>query len=457
MMHDRGDDDALPITQDLLAEMLGVQRSTITNAARELERAGSIEPGRRQVTLLDRKGLTAAFGECYQLVRARLAFHIPIRVGNALAAPSVIYITDSMDKTSGESEERGLILSSEDCAGTSMRDVDPIDLVETIREGLLVLESDLTVRFANRSFCNTFAVAREETVGRKLYELGNGQWDIPELRRLIQSIVPAHASVEAFEVDQVFPSIGRRVMLLNARKVYRPGNNVEQILLAIEDVTERMRLEHEHALAHRRIKMLLQELTHRVKNSLQTIASIVRIEAGHHKSDEGRGALEQVSNRISAIGRLYANLEKADTIGAIDASLYLKEVCANLIASVQQGGRAISLTTDIASELLPTERTIPIGLIVNELVMNAIKYAFPDGRGGAVIVALKREPGQLRLTVADNGSGADFQRADSGLGGRLVEGFAKQLGGRIERKSGSQGTTVHLILPSSEGGSAMEE
>jgi CRP-like cAMP-binding protein len=77
MMRDRTDDDALPITQDLLAEMLGVQRPTITNAARELERAGLIERGRRQVTILDRKGLTKESCECYQLVRARVAFHLP--------------------------------------------------------------------------------------------------------------------------------------------------------------------------------------------------------------------------------------------------------------------------------------------------------------------------------------------------------------------------------------------
>ena len=77
MMHDRSDDDALPITQNLLAEMLGVQRPTITNAVRELERAGLIERGRRQVTILDRQGLTEASCECYQLVRARLAFHLP--------------------------------------------------------------------------------------------------------------------------------------------------------------------------------------------------------------------------------------------------------------------------------------------------------------------------------------------------------------------------------------------
>ena len=77
MMRDRSDDDELPITQNLLAEMLGVQRPTITNAVRELERAGWIERGRRQVTILDRQGLEDASCECYQLVRARLAFHLP--------------------------------------------------------------------------------------------------------------------------------------------------------------------------------------------------------------------------------------------------------------------------------------------------------------------------------------------------------------------------------------------
>jgi CRP-like cAMP-binding protein len=77
MMHDRSDDDALPITQDLLAEMLGVQRPSITIAARELERVGLIERGRRQVTILDRKGLTKSSCECYQLVRERVVFHLP--------------------------------------------------------------------------------------------------------------------------------------------------------------------------------------------------------------------------------------------------------------------------------------------------------------------------------------------------------------------------------------------
>src|SRR6202040_3892699 len=95
------------------------------------------------------------------------------------------------------------------CAGAStmrdMGDIDPVDLVETIREGLLLLEPDLTIRFANRSFCHTFEVAPEETVGRKLYELGNGQWDIPNLRTALATIISGRKTIEAFEVEYFVP------------------------------------------------------------------------------------------------------------------------------------------------------------------------------------------------------------------------------------------------------------
>jgi chemotaxis protein methyltransferase CheR len=332
-----------------------------------------------------------------------------------------------------------------------MLEVNSLDLVETIREGLLVLEPDLTIRFANHSFCSTFAVVPEAMIGRKLYEIGNGQWDIPKLRSALETIVSGPATIEAFEVEHLFPSIGQRVMRLNARRIYRPGNNMKQILLAIEDVTQRVRLEREHAVAHERIGMLMQELTHRVKNSLQSIASMVRIEARSHKSGEGKAALERVSHRINALGQLYSKLSKSDAVEAVDVAAYLDDLCHDLVTLVNNGDTAISLKTDIESVLLPTDQAIPIGLIVNELVTNAIKYAFPPNTKGMVLVTFKREPGRHRLTVADDGKGFDPRRADSGLGGRLVEGFAQQLGGQLERESGSQGTTVCLILPSLEG------
>jgi two-component sensor histidine kinase len=324
-------------------------------------------------------------------------------------------------------------------------------IVDTVREPLLVIDQSLCVVAASRSFYLTFQVSRQEVLGRMLYALGGGQWNIPKLRTALETIISSRETIEAFEVDHCFPSIGRRIMLLNARKIDQPGTKTQPILLAFDDVTERVRLEREHAIAHERIGMLMQELTHRVKNSLQFIAAMVLIEGRSHQSGEGKAALERVSHRIDALGLLYSKLSNSDTVEAVNATSYLEELCRDLFASVENGCTSISLKTDIESALLPTDRAIPIGLIVNELVTNAIKYAFPPNAMGTVMVTLKREPGMLRLTVADDGKGVDPQRADSGLGSRLVEGFTQQLGGKLERESGNQGTIVRLILPSPEG------
>ena len=332
-----------------------------------------------------------------------------------------------------------------------MREVDPLDLVETIREGLLVLEPDLTIDFANRAFCDKFSIAPEDAVGRKLYELGNEEWDIPKLRIALETIISGEVPFEGFEVEQFFPSIGQRVMCLNARKVYRPGNKIQLILLAIEDITERVILEREHAAAHERIAALLQELGHRIKNSLQIIVAMVSLEARNQTSGDGKAALERVSHRIAALGRLYSMLGETNSVEEVDAASYLEALCRDLIESVQkENGTSIALKTDIESEPLPVDRAIPLGLIVNELVTNAVKYAFPSETSGTVLVTLKRIPGKLRLTVADDGQGVDPRRADSGLGGRLVDSFARQLGGQVERVSSKKGTIVCLTLPSRE-------
>jgi len=158
-----------------------------------------------------------------------------------------------------------------------------------------------------------------------------------------------------------------------------------------------------------------------------------------------------VSHRIAALGRLYSMLGETKSVEAVDAASYLETLCRDLIESVQkEDGTSIALKTDIESERLSAARAIPLGLIVNELVTNAVKYAFPSDTRGTVAVTLKRISGQLRLTVADDGQGADPRRADSGLGGRLVDTFARQLGGHVERVTSSQGTSVCLTLPSRE-------
>ncbi|MGC8817220.1 MAG: PAS domain-containing protein [Candidatus Hadarchaeum sp.] len=116
-------------------------------------------------------------------------------------------------------------------------------IVDTVREPLLVLDADLKVVSANRTFYQTFKVTAEETEGRRIYELGNRQWDIPRLRELLEEIIPPNTFFENFEVEHDFPNIGRRIMLLNARRIHTKTNKTLLILLALEDITERRRSE----------------------------------------------------------------------------------------------------------------------------------------------------------------------------------------------------------------------
>lgn len=113
------------------------------------------------------------------------------------------------------------------------------NIVNTVREPLLVLDAHLRVVTASRSFCQMFQVTPEETQGQFIYDLGNRQWDIPALRKLLEEVVPQDKTLNDFEVEHNVPNIGHRVMLLNARRVYRQGNHTELVLLAMEDITDR--------------------------------------------------------------------------------------------------------------------------------------------------------------------------------------------------------------------------
>lgn len=133
-------------------------------------------------------------------------------------------------------------------------------IVDTIREPLLVLSAGLRVRRANRAFYQTFDIAPEDAEGRLIYELGDNQWDIPALRDLLEKMLPQHRAFDDFEVDHNFPSIGRRVMLLNARCIEQEGDCTETILLAMEDITERRRVEDERRELETRFTSLVRNI-----------------------------------------------------------------------------------------------------------------------------------------------------------------------------------------------------
>src|SRR3954452_17725363 len=134
-------------------------------------------------------------------------------------------------------------------------------IVDTVREPLVILDDQLRVLSANRSFYQAFAVDPAETEGRLIYELGNGQWNIPRLRTLLEEILPKDHSFRDLEVEHVFEAIGRKRMLLNGRKIWREGNHAELILLAIEDITELWRAEVELRDSRERYRLIVEGTT----------------------------------------------------------------------------------------------------------------------------------------------------------------------------------------------------
>src|SRR6202521_4795243 len=202
-------------------------------------------------------------------------------------------------------------------------------IVDTIREPLLVLDKDLRVVLASRSFYMTFKMDRRDVQGRPVYDLGDGQWDIPELRLLLESIVPRHAVMDAYEVEQNFSGIGRRTMLLNARQVFYEGSSHTTILLAIEDISERRAQERELQELLKQKEVLLQEMHHRVGNSLQIIASILLIKARTVRSEETRLHLQDAHQRVMSIAAMQQHLQ-VEPGASIGLRSYLSRLCETL-------------------------------------------------------------------------------------------------------------------------------
>src|ERR1700735_2527945 len=150
------------------------------------------------------------------------------------------------------------------------------NIVDTVREPLLILDATLRVRSANRAFYQTFHVTPAETEGRLIYELGNGQWDIPALRTLLEDIIPTSSVFNDFELEHTFPMIGRRVMLLNGRKL-RPGSHTEFLVLAMEDVTERRRSEADL----KAVETYAQNIVDTVREPLLILDTTLRVRSGN--------------------------------------------------------------------------------------------------------------------------------------------------------------------------------
>jgi two-component sensor histidine kinase len=321
-------------------------------------------------------------------------------------------------------------------------------IVDTVRDPLIVLDHDLRVIAASRTFYQTFQLVRENVRGRLLYEIDGGQWDIPELRDLLGTIANDQATIEGYEVEREFPAIGHRVMLLNARKVFYEKGTHATTLLAFEDITGRRAIERQVQELLREKDMLLEEMAHRVANSLQIIASILLIKARTVQSEETRLQLEDAHQRVLSVAAVQQHLHFSDRNEPIEIGNYLTKLCETLAQSMIGDSRPILLKVEADAGTAVSREAVSIGLIVTELVMNALKHAFPAARPDATIVVSYKVAGtDWKLAVSDNGKGKpDVSAGDTkpGLGTSLVKALVRQLDAVLNIASDPCGTVVSI-------------
>jgi two-component sensor histidine kinase len=321
-------------------------------------------------------------------------------------------------------------------------------IVDTVREPLVVLDKGLRVIAASRSFYSKFNVSPEETQGRLLYALGDGQWDIPQLRVLLDKIIPEHGVMEDYEVEHEFPSLGHRTMLLNGRQAFYEGGAETTILLGIEDVTERRTLEHQTDELLRQKDILLDEIQHRIANSLQIIAGIILMKANTVSSEEARLLLQDTHDRVMSIATVQQQLNASGIIGPIEMLPYLTKLGDALATSMIGDDRPVTLKVVGTAGSLSSRQAESIGLITTELVINALKHAFPsENMKGRIEIAYDVDGTNWKLSVADNGIGKPdgvFAQPKTGLGTGIIKALAQELNAIVETLAGPEGTNVSI-------------
>ncbi len=321
-------------------------------------------------------------------------------------------------------------------------------IVDTVRDPLVVLDQDMRVITASRSFYQTFRLERDDVRGKFLYDIDGGQWNMPELRHLLEVIARDGAAIEGYEVDRAFPAIGSRIMLLNARKVFYETGAHSTVLLEFEDITGRRAVDQQMQELMREKEMLLDEMQHRVANSLQIIASILLMKARTVQSEETRLQLEDAHQRVLSVAAVQQHLHVSGGGKPIEIASYLAKLCDTLAQSMIGDSGAISLRVEADAGAVVSRDAVSIGLIVTELVMNALKHAFPRQKpDAAIVVSYRVAESDWKLTVSDNGIGKpDVKAGDTkpGLGTSLIKALAKQLDARLDIASDGHGTAVSM-------------
>ncbi len=350
-------------------------------------------------------------------------------------------------------------------------------IIETVRDPLLVLDADLRVQTANRAFIRVFGLPQETILGQQLYGLGDGAWDIKELRRHLDGILTGSAPMDDFAVTHDFPRIGRRTMLLNARLLEDGEIGVRMIVLAIADITEAQRIADALSVASRELERSNAELrqfaaiaSHDLQEPLRTIrsfASLLQERLGDKLVGKDQDFMGYVINGAKRMQELITAILFYSEVGhqgiratAIDLGMIAHTAIANLenkIAKAQASVTVVKLPLVTADPQMLTQ-------LLQNLVSNGVKFRCKN-RPSVVTISAREDADEWVIVVADNGIGIRsqdtvriftlFQRAHSaadypgtGIGLATCKKIVERHGGRLWLESTLDvGTTFFFSLP----------
>jgi PAS domain S-box-containing protein len=308
-------------------------------------------------------------------------------------------------------------------------------IISTVRESLLVLDPEFRVVSANSYFLKTFKVNLQETTGKLLYELGNHQWDIPKLKELLTEILPSSNPVEDFEVEHDFPYIGKKLMLLNAYRVELEGQFKDQILLAIEDITDRREIE-------RRKDDFLSIASHELKTPLTTIKGYIQTlerMVPKESNEKFKTVLHKTSTHLNKLNNLIEELLDVSRIQTGNIELHKEEFDFDrTVQETVEGLQTAAVNHNIRivgkSGVKISADESHIIQVLNNLISNAIKYA-PDSKDILIYVSLVSE--FVKLSVTDYGMGISTEDQK-----RLFERFFRV--GEIQQRFPGMGIGLYI-------------
>jgi len=320
-----------------------------------------------------------------------------------------------------------------------------LSLISASVAPVLMLDGDLSVLAASQSFLESFNVGPEDIPGARLADLGTGEWNVPQLWSLLKATAYGQASIRAYEMD-LRSSRGVRRLVLNAQRLDYGDEHGVRLLLSILDVTDARASEQQKDDLIRDKAILVQEVQHRTANSLQIIASVLMQGVRKVGSDESRDHLRDAHQRIMSVAAVQRQLASSD-LGDVELRGYFTDLCRSIGDSMIRDHNQLSLKVTVDDSIASSGKSVSLGLIVTELVINALKHAFPNDRDGEIDVDYRAHGEGWTLTVCDDGIGMPdgSEAAKPGLGTGIVQALANQLGAVIDIADAKPGVRVSIV------------